>query len=412
MNRLPVIAAAAVAAALIPAATAAAQAPSPFVFQPGPSSAFGTSLAADGGDAWLATYQSGVPGRVSISVRRADGTVRLVHTYTAPSGNAVLAPEVTARNGIATVAWSQYKGSSRVRAMAIRCKASGCGRAQEAGRGQLVKTQATPVIDELGRSFVFWRGTSSKGPRLQWALTTNGRFGTVHTLGRAGIDLAAVADPRGGELLTWVESDGRIAVARRRSGELATPQHLSKGRASNPRLAAAGQEVIAAWRDGKGDGEGDPGAGAVQVAVRAVGTYDFGPAQTVFAGNGRDVVVAANSAGRAAIAFADAGANPSAAFLVGQYVSVRPSSGAAFGAPVRAGTGPLYTPPTVAVEPAGRVVAVWTEQADPQAPMHVFAADVDLGPGNAALAASTSAGTVVAWSGPSSYQGALLSSAS
>jgi len=44
------------------------------------------------------------------------------------------------------------------------------------------------VIDEHGRSLVLWRGTSAKGPRLQWAITTNGRFGKVHTLSGFGID--------------------------------------------------------------------------------------------------------------------------------------------------------------------------------------------------------------------------------
>jgi hypothetical protein len=410
--------------ALLAPAAAHAQTPASFVFQPGPSSAFGTSLKTDAnGDAWLATYRSGVPGKVVISVRRADGTVRLVHTYTAPAGYSVLAPKITVRNGLATVAWSQYKGSSGIRAMAIRCKASGCGRAQEVGRGQRVKTEATPAVDQSGRSFVFWRGTSSKGPRLQWAVTTNGRFGKVHTLGQFGSGLAAIADPRGGELLAWTAPDGRVAVGRRSSGEVSTPQHLSSGPATDVQLVAAGPEVAAAWHDGRGDGEGQPGAGAVQAAIRGAGHYDFDPAQTVFAGNGRDIELAANASGRVAIAFADASANPDAVFLVTDYVSVRTGPGAAFGTPVRAGTGPLYTPPAVAVEPGGRVVAAWTQQADLQNQMHVDAAALrpqldaflpatDLGQGNAPLAASIAGGTVVAFSGPAAYQGALLSSAS
>src|SRR5688572_28503312 len=103
MTGLRLIAAAALAAALLPTAGAAAQAPAAFDFQPGPSSPFGTSLAADAhGEAWLATYQAGVPGKVKISVRSAAGAVRLVHTYTAPAGNAVLAPKVAVRDGLET----------------------------------------------------------------------------------------------------------------------------------------------------------------------------------------------------------------------------------------------------------------------------------------------------------------------
>ncbi len=423
MNRLPLIAAAATAAALIPAAGASAQAPAAFNFQPGPTSPFGTALASDsGGDAWFVSYASGVPGKVKISVRKADGPVLQVHTYTAPAGYAVLAPKLAVRNGLATVAWSESKSGARARAMAIRCKASGCGRAQEVGRAQRVKTQATPVVDEHGRSFVFWRGTSSKGMRLQWAITTNGRFGKVHTLGSFGIDLTAVADPRGGVLAGWTASNG-VAYARRGSGEFTRPTTLAPASATNLRFAVAGQEVIAAWRSGKGDGEGDPGAGAVKVASRAAGSATFGAAQTVFAGNGRDISVAANDAGRAAISFADATANPSGAFLVNQQVSVRPAPGAAFGPPIVAGSGPLYTPPAVSVEPGGRVVTAWTQQADLSAAMHVRAAALrpaldallpagDLGAGNAALAAAVPNGTVVAFSGPASYEGALLGSAS
>jgi len=401
------IAAAAVAAALIPAACA--HAASTFEFQPGPSSPFGNALTADtNGDVWLATNRSGVPGKVLVSVRRADGTVRLVATYAAPAGYATLDPKITARDGLATVAFSRSKGGSAVRAMAIRCRASGCGRAQEVGRAQRVKTEATPVVDELGRSFVFWRGTSSKGPRLQWALTTNGRFGEVHTLGRFGSDLAAIADPRGGEELAWVESGGALAVARRKRGEVATPQHLSTGPASDAQLAAAGPEVVAAWRDGRGDAEGQPGAGAVHAAIRGAGRSDFDRPQTVFAGNGRDLTLAAGADGRAALAFADAGERPDATFLATSEVAVRPP-GAAFGAPAPLGSGPLFSASAVTVT-GGRVFAAWAAQTDPQQPARIEVTEagpagpgiaVDLGPGSGPLAA----GAVIAWAGPGSYLG-------
>lgn len=404
---LHLTAAALAAVVLTPAAARAATAP--FAFQPGPSSPFGNAIAADAnGDVWLATYRSGVPGKVLVSVRRAAGAVKPMTTYTAPAGYATLDPEIAVRNGLATVAFTQYKGSSGIRAMAIRCKASGCGRAQTVGRAQRVKTEATPVVDRLGRSFVFWRGTSSKGPRLQWALTAGGRFGKAHTLGRTGTGLAAVADPRGGELLAWTESDGRIAVARRGSAEVATPRHLSTGAAFDAQLAVGGQEVVAAWREGRGDAEGQPGAGAVAVAVRGAGSDGFGPAQTVFAGNGRNVRLATDAQGRAALAFADAGANPGSAFLATSAVSVR-QPGGTFGAPVALGSGPLYSAPAVTVA-GGRVFGAWLSQADQQQPARVRAIEVqqaatgaaiDLGPGSAPLAA----GPVIAWAGPSSYLG-------
>jgi hypothetical protein len=255
------------------------------------------------------------------------------------------------------------------------------------------------------------RRASSKGPRLQWALTTNGHFGKVHTLGRFGSGLAAVADPRGGELLAWTESDGRVAVARRRNSEVATPQHLSAGAATDAQLAVSGQEVVAAWRDGRGDAEGQPGAGAVDAAIRGAGSEDFGPAQTIFSSNGRDLRLATDDQGRAALAFADASANPGAAFLATSEVSVRPP-GASFGAPVRLGTGPLYSAPAVTVA-SGRVYGAWMSQTDQQQPARIQATEVqqgatgapiDLGPGSAPLAG----GSVIAWAGPSSYLGVAL----
>jgi hypothetical protein len=405
--RLTTTAAAIAAVALVPAASARA-APT-FEFQPGPSSPFGNALAADAnGDAWLATYRSGVPGKVLVSVRRADGSVRRLTTYTAPAGYATLNPKIAARDGRATVAFSQSKGSSGIRAMAIRCTSSACGRALQVGRGQRVETEATPVVDELGRSFVFWRGTSSRGPRLQWALTANGRFRKARTLGRFGSDLTAIADPRGGEELAWVESDATVAVARRKSGEVAAPQHLSTGRASDPQLVAGGPEVFAAWRDGAGDGEGQPGAGAVHAAIRGAGRSDFGSAQTIFTGSGRDPMLAADGDGRAALAFADAGARPDATFLGTSEVAVR-QPGGAFGAPLALGPGPLFSAPAVTVA-GGRVIGAWASQADLQQPVRIEAAElgaagpgvpVDLGPGSAPLAG----GAVIAWTGPSSYLG-------
>ena len=157
-----------------------------------------------------------------------------------------------------------------------------------------------------------------------------------------------------------------------------------------------------------GDGEGQPNGGAIHAAIRAAGRYDFGPAQTVFTGNGRDLVLAADAGGRAALAFADAGANPSGTFLATQRLSVR-APGGSFAAPVALGPGPLYSAPAVTVA-GGRVFAAWASQTELATPAVIRATTpqgtvVDLGPGSAPLAAAGSSGPVFAWSGPSSYLG-------
>ena len=177
------------------------------------------------------------------------------------------------------------------------------------------------------------------------------------------------------------------------SARSVTPRHLSTGAASEAQLAVSGQEVVAAWRGGHGDAEGQPGAGAVDVAIRGAGTDAFGPAQTVFAGNGRNLSLATDDQGRAALAFADAGANPDAAFLATSEVSVR-QPGGAFGAPVVLGSGALYSAPAVTVA-SGRVFGAWMSQTDQQQPARIQATEVqqgatgaaiDLGPGSGLIA--------------------------
>lgn len=406
--------------ALLALAPAAASA-EPFTFDQG-SPGYGADLAvAEDGAAWLATPEAagnaGVKA-VRIARRAPDGNVRLVARIKAPSGRTFFEPRVAAGGPIATVAWTRAKGSGELRVQAVRCTASGCGKVQTLGRAQRIKTRATPAVDSRGRAFVLWRGTSSKGLRMQWSITSNGRFGKAHTLGTGGNDIAAVAPASGTFVAAWADHTG-LRVAQRRAGrEMSSPQRLTTSRAAGTQLVQAGRELLVAWYAGGGDAEGEPGAGHVFAATRAAGAARFGTPQRVFEGNGRNVELAANPSGRAVLAFADAGSTPGSTVTSPTYAAVR-EAGGQFGVPALLATdSPLYAAPAAAVTTGGTATVAWTRttQPVPAGPnaSHVlaaaaqpgagFGAPVELGAGQTPLAGAA-AQSLVVWSTGGSWLG-------
>jgi hypothetical protein len=179
---------------------------------------------------------------------------------------------------------------------------------------------------------------------------------------------------------------------------------------------ASGRELLAAWRTGGPDAEGEPGYGDVWSARRSAGGHAFHSPQRVFAGHGRNVVLAANAQGRAVIAFEDAGPNPSAAFAAPVLAAVREPGATSFGAAIQLDDQtPLYSVPAAAVSTAGTATVAYARTSDLTStptviqaavapPQGAFDQPVGLGAGDSPLAAA-SAQTLVVFNGGASWLG-------
>ncbi|MEA2392690.1 MAG: hypothetical protein QOJ82_581 [Solirubrobacteraceae bacterium] len=415
MTRLPLALLLAAVAAAAPAAAAADDGFGPAFALPASPGDRPADLAADvdGVQALAATTFEGRSGAVAVTLTLRDPATGAVvrNVFRAPKGDNVLAPRVAITRRLATMSWTRYRGPGSIRVLAVRCTMAGCGRVQTLGRGQRVKTMAAPAVTADGRSLVLWRGSSAHGgPRLQWAVTSFGRFGPVHTLGEFAdqLDVATAADER--VVALWTGAHG-TRTAERGSGEFTRPRTVGAATpAAEPRLAVAGAEVLAAWRGGTPDGEGSPGAGTAFVAIRAAATSGFGAPQAVATGEMRDLSLGADGAGRAVLAFGDLGTAPPDQTTSENVGAAIREPGAAFGAPVTLDdTSFLYVTPQAAVDDAGRASVVWEgrAQSPPGGPI-IASESAPNGPlaarqvlalgGTAALAAAGDGRALAVWS--------------
>ena len=208
-----------------------------------------------------------------------------------------------------------------------RCTADGCGATVTVGRSGDLPDAQVAVDPRSGRATVLWSGRTPSGrDRLQWRITTGGRFGRVHTLAERGDQVRLATDASGKTVAVWTMSVG-VRTAARRVGEFTRPATLKTGPSGALQLVVDDAGTFtAAWR-GSGDGE-EPGGTAFTASRTADGA--FGAPQPV-PGLERThpLVLAAGPQGRAALATTDAQAGSAAAV----QLSERPTAAGPFGPP-------------------------------------------------------------------------------
>jgi hypothetical protein len=222
-----------------------------------------------------------------------------------------------------------------------------------------------------------WRGHTSRGNRLQWRITTNGKLGRTHTLGEFGNQPQLGTDASGKTVALWSRyvtssrSPMGIRTAARRAGEFTRPTTLFSGRVTSGQLETGARGLTyAAWVA--------PDANAVLASSRTANTR-FAAPQTVVGGDARTVDLATSSSGFGALAIGRAAGS----FDVTVWASVA-SPGGNFSQPVNVGGGQFISdldPALAAVTAGGTTTIAWVGQPNPtsQYPAQAFASSATPG---------------------------------
>jgi hypothetical protein len=305
----------------------------------------------------------------------------------------------------------------------VTCRETRCRPTARVGTSAVKPESAVAVEPGSGRTTVMWRGHTSRGGRLQWRITTNGKLGPVHTLGEFGDTPKLVTDASGKTVAVWLDRrSGRrgVRTAARRVGEFVRPTSVTSTTAGDLQLTTSdGGSVVAAWLAGLNSRNPEGPAGAVQVSTRGRTSSFRAPTSL---GTGSTVSLAGSPDGHAVIA-----ADRHVAGLSVVVSAARRTPGGSFGALAD------ISPPQfvsdafgaqAAVADGGRALVSWASGVDPSnpTPVGVFAT---LAPPSGAFeapqpldstprvaqptgAAVTPSAAVVAWTGP---QGAQLARA-
>jgi len=212
---------------------------------------------------------------------------------------------------------------------------------------------------------------------VEWALSdTRGRYGRPRILGAASFDsqsiTALVATTHSHAVVAWVHNvpghrppavSERVEIAEFAGNGFGRVRDAPGRAGVDPQLAAAGGEVLLAWRGGFGDTDMSQGSGSVYVASQAAGRSSFAPARTVSECACDQLRLAASSTGRAILAFEDLGPLDGSGAPVSPNSAVKVSlrePGGAFSVPSAAPTGDSLV---VGVDATGTATMAWIAQA-------------------------------------------------
>jgi hypothetical protein len=377
------------------------------------------------GRLWLSDVQPPEPAgrRVRLVTRNVPGGIGRPRVPPPPRGYRIgsyqLASYVDTERG--ALAWSaqQIRPSRRVVVQAAHCTPYACGRVQTLWSSTLQTSPPTVVGAETVRhTVVVW--TTSRG--LMWAAGGRTRFGAARPLSRGTMPVLAALGTRGVQA-AWIDHGNVRAAVWTPSRGFGQPQTVGRG-AAEVQLGVSAHDVLIAWRAGRSDHKGVAGAGDVRVASRALSNQGFSRPETVFRGEARDLHLAENHPGRAALAFGvvtSRGPDGSPLAEDGE-VSLR-EPGRQFGSPIELQSGASDgAGPRVAVDDAGTATATWL-RAGSVANSHqdvVYAQDTPGGSfatptmlGEAAgnrppLVAASNQRTVIAWDNGAQYSELLL----
>ena len=362
--------------ALVPASAAAApfSAPTPitgFGAQPQLAGVSDSAAAPNGASIVAGTRSVGNQRQVVVALGAPGRAPATAHAL---RGAAIITsqPQVGISDaGRAAVVWSE--GSV---AFLATCANGQCTTPRTVGRSAL-KAQPAVAMQPNGRTTVMWRGHTSRGNRLQWRITTNGKLGRTHTLGEFGNQPQLGTDASGKTVALWSRyvtssrSPMGIRTAARRAGEFTRPTTLFSGRVTSGQLETGARGLTyAAWVA--------PDANAVLASSRTANTR-FAAPQTVVGGDARTVDLATSSSGFGALAIGRAAGS----FDVTVWASVA-SPGGNFSQPVNVGGGQFISdldPALAAVTAGGTTTIAWVGQPNPtsQYPAQAFASSATPG---------------------------------
>jgi VCBS repeat-containing protein len=337
--RRPVILAGVVLSGLLAVPTASATSGlnfgTPFSLLPSPplyvGSVLSTSLSSDD-TAWIADADLPDPdrnGSIRVMARTDQAQTLGPIKVSASRGTAILPPVISAHGENAVVAWLSYQGAlpteEEVRAML--CTETGCARPQTVFSWFRKNDPVDPLEEQPGpsvtwvgsRALLLFRGSSSKGQRLQWSITTGSRFGRVHTLGEDGLEPEIAALPGGQAVAVWqsyASAPGQtfpsieLRTARWSGGEFARPSTLPSAagqgvQSFDQQLAVDGPKVIVAWTQSTPTADGEERTGNLWLTNADAGSA-FGPPTEIYEGQVGALSLAAG-AGRVALAFSTYG---------------------------------------------------------------------------------------------------------
>lgn len=320
------------ACAVLWAAAAAGATPTAFspVFPIGPVASPALAASPDG-TAWLA---GGAPsGAVRLWIRRPGGELLGPRRFAARPGFGAYDIRVAAGSGWAVVAWAtdRHPGGGEQRLEAVRCTTGGCGPVRTVSFGRVFELRAAAVG---ARALLLWAGQSHRrsvfSQPVNWTLSdTHGRYGATRNVGDSSNSptsslTALVATSNGHAVAAWVRDvrgpgqsfTERVATAEFSGRSFGRPRDAPGPDGADPQLAAAGREVLLAWRGGDGDTDMSQGTGPVYAASRGAGHTSFAPAQEVVDCSCDQVTLAASPTGRALVSYesyaqADAVGSPS-----------------------------------------------------------------------------------------------------
>jgi hypothetical protein len=261
-------------AATLPAGATAASgfgAAAPLTGLSAPSTVTFTSAAVgtDGTSLLAGTQQAGAGRQAFVAMGRTDA-LPTAAIGLGPAGVITYGPQAVGDDaGHAALVFARDKT-----VYVSRCVAAACRAPSAVASSAIQPEPAVALQPGTGRITVLWRGRTSRGPRLQWRITTGGRFGRVHTLGELGDDPRLAVDATGKAIAIWVRHAVRagdprgLRTAARRVGEFTSPTTVQRGTVASPRLVTGtGGETIAAWLSSGAFDVQSPSA-QVRVAVR------------------------------------------------------------------------------------------------------------------------------------------------
>jgi hypothetical protein len=255
-----------------------------------PIAGFGSSP----GLAGLSSAAAGADGSALIAGTRAAGNQRQAVIATGRNGQPPASAKALGPVGAFTTqprAVSDDKGHGAVvfargnTAYLSVCNKGSCATPVAVGSSSLKPEPDVALQPGGARLTVLWRGRTKSGVnRLQWRITTNGKLGSVHTLGEFGDDPRLGTDATGKTVAIWTRhilrpSDPKgLRTAARRVGEFARPTTLQSGPVASAQLVTgADGETIVAWLSSPTFDVQSPSAQA-RVAIRTASTGFSAPA--------------------------------------------------------------------------------------------------------------------------------------
>ncbi|WP_205697945.1 hypothetical protein [Conexibacter sp. SYSU D00693] len=266
-------------------------------------------------------------------------------------------PVVAAEGRVAAVVW----GAGHTAYLRVATDGR-WGQPIAVGRSRLKPQPAVAIQPATGRITVLWRGSSRRGNRLQWRITTGGKLGRTHTLGEFGNDPRIGTDRSGKTIAVWtpysVTTRG-VRTAARRVGEFTKPMSITTAQAQDVRLdVGADGEAIAAWRTpSEGGADVQAPRGTPTWSTRTANTAFSRPQQVAGVADASTLSLDRGATGAAVLAFDrqtdDLTATVSAVF--------RPAPGRPFGAVQALGTPGFVAAPgaSAAVDDRGVATVAW-----------------------------------------------------